>query len=125
MAIVQVAHRGHEDGLVLPGQRAAQLGDGVNDLHGPRDQYPWTASSGKLPSLIAATYAATASATDKPGASAALPGTRVKSRTKRGREHCCRLEHARLKEAEAWIEDHRRFWNERLDALEPYLKENP
>jgi hypothetical protein len=30
-----------------------------------------------------------------------------------------------MKEAEAWMEDHRKFWNERLDALERYLKENP
>jgi DNA-binding transcriptional ArsR family regulator len=47
------------------------------------------------------------------------------SRTKQGREHHCRLEQKRMKEAEAWIEDHRRFWNERFDALERYLKENP
>lgn len=47
------------------------------------------------------------------------------SRCKRGREHHCRLEQKRLQEAEAWIEQHRRFWNERLDALERYLKENP
>jgi len=47
------------------------------------------------------------------------------SRKKQGREHHCRLERKRLKEAEAWIEDHRKFWNERLDALEHYLKENP
>ena len=30
-----------------------------------------------------------------------------------------------MKEAEAWIEQQRTFWNERLDALERYLKENP
>ena len=47
------------------------------------------------------------------------------SRKKQGREHHCRLEQKRMKEAEAWIEDHRKFWNERLDALEHYLKENP
>ena len=47
------------------------------------------------------------------------------SRKKQGREHYCRLEQKRMKEAEAWIEDHRKFWNERLDALERYLKENP
>jgi DNA-binding transcriptional ArsR family regulator len=46
------------------------------------------------------------------------------SRTKHGREHHCRLEQQRMKEAETWIEDHRTFWNERLDALESYLKEN-
>jgi len=47
------------------------------------------------------------------------------SRKKLGREHHCRLERKRMKEAEAWIENHRKFWNERLDALEQYLKENP
>jgi DNA-binding transcriptional ArsR family regulator len=47
------------------------------------------------------------------------------SRKKQGREHHCRLEQKRLRQAEAWIEDHRKFWNERLDALERYLKENP
>ncbi len=47
------------------------------------------------------------------------------SRKKHGREHRCRLEQKRMKEAEAWIERHRTFWNERLDALERYLKENP
>lgn len=46
------------------------------------------------------------------------------SRKKQGREHHCRLEAKRLKEAQAWIEHHRKFWNERLDALERYLKEN-
>lgn len=47
------------------------------------------------------------------------------SRKKQGREHHCRLEQKRMKEAQAWIENHRRFWSERLDALERYLKENP
>jgi DNA-binding transcriptional ArsR family regulator len=47
------------------------------------------------------------------------------SRKKQGREHHCRLEQKRMKEAEAWIENHRKFWDERLDALEHYLKENP
>ncbi len=47
------------------------------------------------------------------------------SRKRQGREHHCRLERKRMKEAEAWMEDHRKFWNERLDALERYLKENP
>ena len=47
------------------------------------------------------------------------------SREKQGREHHCRLEQKRMKEAVAWIENHRQFWNERLDDLERYLKENP
>lgn len=47
------------------------------------------------------------------------------SRKKEGRKHRCRLEERRMKEAQEWLEAHRRFWNERLDALERYLKENP
>lgn len=47
------------------------------------------------------------------------------SRKRQGRAHHCRLEQKRMKEAEAWIENHRKFWDERLDALEHYLKENP
>jgi DNA-binding transcriptional ArsR family regulator len=47
------------------------------------------------------------------------------SRKKEGREYRCRLEQKRMKLAEGWIEHHRTFWNERLDALERYLKENP
>jgi DNA-binding transcriptional ArsR family regulator len=46
------------------------------------------------------------------------------SRRKKGREHRCRLEAARMKEAEAWIEAQRAFWNDRFDALDRYLKEN-
>ncbi len=46
------------------------------------------------------------------------------SRRKKGREHHCRLEAARLKQAEDWIEQHRKLWNERLDALERYLTES-
>ncbi|MDX6770348.1 MAG: metalloregulator ArsR/SmtB family transcription factor [Elusimicrobiota bacterium] len=47
------------------------------------------------------------------------------TRKKLGRTHRCRLEERRLKEAQEWLEAHRKFWNERLDALERYLKENP
>ena len=47
------------------------------------------------------------------------------SRKKQGRQHRCRLEQKRMKEAEEWIEAHRKFWNDRFDALEKYLKENP
>jgi DNA-binding transcriptional ArsR family regulator len=46
------------------------------------------------------------------------------SREKKGREHHCRLEQERMKEAEKWIEEQRRFWNDRLDSLERYLKES-
>jgi DNA-binding transcriptional ArsR family regulator len=46
------------------------------------------------------------------------------SRRKQGRELRCRLEEKRMQQAQAWIERQRQFWNERLDALERYLKEN-
>jgi DNA-binding transcriptional ArsR family regulator len=44
------------------------------------------------------------------------------SRRKLGREHRCTLEQERMREAERWIEEHRKFWNDRLDALARYLK---
>ena len=43
------------------------------------------------------------------------------SRTIRGRTHLCRLEAARLAEADAWLKRYARFWNEKLDALESLL----
>jgi DNA-binding transcriptional ArsR family regulator len=43
------------------------------------------------------------------------------SRTIRGRSHLCRLEAARLAEADAWLRRYARFWNEKLDALESLL----
>jgi DNA-binding transcriptional ArsR family regulator len=46
------------------------------------------------------------------------------SRRKQGRQHRCKLEAVRMKEAEQWIEKQRAFWNDRLDALERYLKED-
>jgi len=46
------------------------------------------------------------------------------SRRKQGREHRCKLEAKRMEEAEQWIERQRAFWNDRLDALERYLKED-
>ena len=45
------------------------------------------------------------------------------SRRKQGREHRCKMEAARMKVAERWLEHYRKFWEERLDALELYLKE--
>jgi DNA-binding transcriptional ArsR family regulator len=43
----------------------------------------------------------------------------------RGREaqwRPCRLKAAPLRDASAWIEDYRRFWEERLDRLDEYLR---
>lgn len=47
------------------------------------------------------------------------------SRRKHGREHRCRLEEKAMQDAAAWLVRQRQVWNERLDALERYLKENP
>lgn len=45
------------------------------------------------------------------------------SRNIRGRDHVCSLTLEPLLEATAWIEEMRAFWDERVDALESYLKE--
>jgi DNA-binding transcriptional ArsR family regulator len=47
------------------------------------------------------------------------------TRTKEGREHRCSAVRTPLDEATAWIERNRVLWNERLSALDRYLKENP
>jgi DNA-binding transcriptional ArsR family regulator len=39
----------------------------------------------------------------------------------RGRDHLCRLNGQPLREASAWIEQMRGYWEERLDALERHL----
>ncbi len=39
----------------------------------------------------------------------------------RGREHICRLRPLALRQANAWLEQYRRFWGVRLDALEAYV----
>ena len=44
------------------------------------------------------------------------------TRTIRGRSHLCRLQAARLAEANAWLRRYERFWNDRLDALESLLR---
>jgi DNA-binding transcriptional ArsR family regulator len=43
-------------------------------------------------------------------------------RRRAGREHYLSLNPKPLDEAAQWIETHRKFWNERLDALEAMLK---
>jgi len=40
---------------------------------------------------------------------------------KEGRIRYCRLEPKRLREATAWLEHYRSFWEERLEALELHL----
>jgi DNA-binding transcriptional ArsR family regulator len=44
-------------------------------------------------------------------------------RTIRGRTHLCRLEAARLAEADAWLKHYERFWSSKLDMLEALLRE--
>ncbi len=44
------------------------------------------------------------------------------AREKHGRVHRCRLDPGPMREASAWIEQTRRFWEDRLDALETYLQ---
>ena len=44
-------------------------------------------------------------------------------RTVRGRSHHCRLDAARMAQAEAWLAYYRRFWSKRLDVLEQVLRE--
>jgi len=43
----------------------------------------------------------------------------------RGREHWLVFDGAPLDDAAEWIEGMRRFWNERLDALEQFLTAHP
>ncbi|MCU1273436.1 MAG: transcriptional regulator, ArsR family, partial [Bryobacterales bacterium] len=38
-----------------------------------------------------------------------------------GREHRCRLRTEPLREASAWLDHYRRFWDVRLDALEHHI----
>ena len=40
----------------------------------------------------------------------------------RGRTHLCRLDAARLAEAEAWLRYYQRFWTSKLDVLEALLQ---
>ena len=44
------------------------------------------------------------------------------SRKIRGRTHLCRLQAARLAEADAWLRRYQRFWTEKLDRLESLLR---
>lgn len=45
------------------------------------------------------------------------------SRGKEAQWRPCAIEAAPLKEADAWIEQYRQFWEQRFDRLEEYLKE--
>lgn len=45
------------------------------------------------------------------------------SRGREAQRRPCKLEAAPLKDAAEWVEQYRRFWDERLDRLEDYLRE--
>lgn len=45
--------------------------------------------------------------------------------SKRGRTRYCRLEAEPMKDASDWLEDYRKFWVDRFDALARYLHEEP
>lgn len=42
---------------------------------------------------------------------------------KQGRERYCEARLQKLREVADWLDQYRRFWEERLDALEDYLEE--
>ncbi|MEO5916050.1 MAG: metalloregulator ArsR/SmtB family transcription factor [Luteolibacter sp.] len=44
------------------------------------------------------------------------------SRQKEGRVHSLKLEAAPMQQAQQWIEEYRRFWEESFDRLDDYLK---
>jgi DNA-binding transcriptional ArsR family regulator len=50
-----------------------------------------------------------------------LEGAGLIVRQKSGRRRICRIEPAAMNDAAAWIDHYRRFWTERLDALETLL----
>ncbi len=43
--------------------------------------------------------------------------------SKRGRTRYCQLEATPMKDAADWLDDYRRFWEDRLEALGRYLSE--
>lgn len=45
------------------------------------------------------------------------------SRQKEGRVHSLKLEAAPMQQAQQWIEEYRRFWEESFDRLDDYLKQ--
>lgn len=52
-----------------------------------------------------------------------LERSRLVRRRVAGREHLIRLELARLEDAQRWIDYHRQFWSERLDALSRFFED--
>lgn len=42
---------------------------------------------------------------------------------KKGRERYCEAKFEKLNEVSSWVEQYKKFWEQKLDALEVYLKE--
>lgn len=53
-----------------------------------------------------------------------LEGAGLVRREVRGREHWLSFDGEALREAGAWIDHYRRFWQGRLDALAKFLRDN-
>jgi len=51
-----------------------------------------------------------------------LEGAGLISRSRDAQMRPCRLEPEALKSVDAWLEEYRQLWNERLDRLDVYLK---
>ena len=52
-----------------------------------------------------------------------LERAKLISRSRDAQTRPCRIQAARLKEAAAWMERYRRFWEESFDRLDDYLEE--
>ncbi len=52
-----------------------------------------------------------------------LERARLIEKRKDGRRHICRLSGKPFKQVADWMEQYRRFWEERFDRLDSYLKE--
>ena len=55
----------------------------------------------------------------------ALENAGLIRRQVRGWTHVCRLEAGPLAEAQQWLKQYERFWNERLDVLDQLLRDFP
>lgn len=53
---------------------------------------------------------------------AVLERSRLVRRRRDGREHLIRLDLDQLARAQRWIDEHRRFWADRLDSLARYIE---
>lgn len=54
-----------------------------------------------------------------------LEAAGIISTTKSGRVRTCSMVPSALSVATAWLDEQQRFWNDSVDSLNAYLKENP